>query len=74
MRNRHLPRVCRHRHAPMASGAHSCWRCGTEWATETPPPTTLQLVADPALEADDRPVDVPLAAPRLAAASASVRS
>jgi hypothetical protein len=54
MRNRHMPRVCRHCHAPMASGVDTCWRCGVEWATEDQPPATLRLVpsgssADPAL-------------------------
>jgi predicted amidophosphoribosyltransferase len=53
-RNRHLPRVCRHCHAPMASGDDTCWRCGTQWATEAAPPTTLKLVPDPPPEPDDR--------------------
>jgi hypothetical protein len=44
MRNRHIPRVCRHCDAPMASGAGTCWRCGVEWASEDGPATTLRLV------------------------------
>ncbi len=66
-RTRHLPRVCRHCHAPMASGADTCWRCGTQWATEAQPPATLRLVADPSSEASDRPEPVHLAAPHVAA-------
>ena len=68
VRNRHLPRVCRHCHAPMASGADSCWHCGTQWATEEEPATTLRLVPDPppASDTSDQPV-----MPRVAAASAS---
>jgi len=69
MRNRHLPRVCRHCHAPMASGDDACWRCGTQWATEAQPPATLQLVADPSPEASDRPAPVQPVTPRVAAAS-----
>lgn len=64
MRNRHLPRECPHCHAPMASGAGTCWRCGTQWATEEQPPATLRLVADPSPEASLQP-----AARRVAAAS-----
>ena len=45
MRNRHLPRVCRQCHAPMASGADGCWRCGVQWATEDQPRPTLRLIA-----------------------------
>jgi hypothetical protein len=52
MRNRHVARVCRNCHAPMASSSDTCWRCGTQWATESEPPTTLQLVADPPPEHD----------------------
>ena len=63
MRNRHLPRVCRQCHAPMASGDDSCWRCGTQWATEEQPPARLQLVADP--------VNAPVPAPRVAAGAGS---
>lgn len=44
MRNRHIPRVCRHCQAPMASGTGACWRCGVEWASEEQPRTVLRLV------------------------------
>jgi hypothetical protein len=69
MRNRHRPRVCRHCHGPMASGVDTCWRCGTQWATEAQPPATLHLVADPFPGANDRPAPVRPAAPRVAAVS-----
>jgi hypothetical protein len=44
MRNRHIPRVCRQCHAPLASTADPCWRCGVEWAAEDQPPAKLRLV------------------------------
>ncbi len=44
MRNRHIPRVCRHCHAPMASGAAECWRCGVQWASEEGPAAPPRLV------------------------------
>lgn len=40
MRDRHLPRLCRSCHAPMARQEGSCWHCGAAWtaaATATPP-------------------------------------
>ena len=43
MRNRHFPRLCRHCRAPMARQQDSCWRCGTAWATEDMPRTTLRV-------------------------------
>ena len=33
MRDRHIPRLCSSCHAPMASQADSCWRCGHHWVT-----------------------------------------
>jgi predicted amidophosphoribosyltransferase len=72
MRNRHLPRICRHCQAPMASGDDACWRCGTKWATEVPPATTLQLVADPPPEHGDR--HAPVQPAPAAVAAVSVRS
>ena len=48
--NRHIPRVCRNCHAPMASQEDSCWRCGTQWASEAGPRTTLTLIAGGAAE------------------------
>lgn len=44
MRDRHLPRVCHHCHAPMARQEDACWRCGTRWASEDEPRTALQLI------------------------------
>ena len=40
MRDRHLPRVCRVCHAPLARQEDTCWRCGTEWTSEDAPRTT----------------------------------
>jgi hypothetical protein len=45
IRNRHIPRVCRSCHAPMARQEDSCWRCGTRWASEDEPRTPLTLIA-----------------------------
>ena len=53
MRERHHPRVCRHCRAPMARQEDACWRCGTEWAPEEEPRTTLRLVPDDALTQTD---------------------
>ena len=39
MRDRHVPRVCRACHAPMARQEDNCWRCGTRWTSEDAPPT-----------------------------------
>jgi predicted amidophosphoribosyltransferase len=39
MRDRHLPRVCRDCHAPLARQEDSCWRCGTQWTSEDAPRT-----------------------------------
>ena len=33
MRDRHIPRLCRACHAPMARQEDSCWRCGEHWVT-----------------------------------------
>jgi hypothetical protein len=57
MRDRHFPRLCRHCRAPMARQEDSCWRCGTEWAIEEKPRTTLRLIpggADTRFEDADR--------------------
>ena len=45
MRGRHLPRVCRSCHAPMARQTSACWRCGAEWATEGRAGPRLRVVA-----------------------------
>jgi len=39
MRDRHLPRLCGHCHAPLARQEDACWRCGTQWASEVAPQT-----------------------------------
>ena len=53
MRERHRPRVCRHCRAPMARQENACWRCGTEWAPEEEPRTSLRLVPGGALTQTD---------------------
>jgi predicted amidophosphoribosyltransferase len=45
MRDRHFPRVCSSCRAPMARQEDTCWRCGTQWASEDGPRTTLTLIA-----------------------------
>ena len=45
MRERHFPRVCGSCRAPMARQEDSCWRCGTRWASEDGPRTTLTVIA-----------------------------
>jgi RNA polymerase subunit RPABC4/transcription elongation factor Spt4 len=45
MRDRHIPRVCRSCKAPMARQEDTCWRCGTQWASEDAPRTTLKVIA-----------------------------
>jgi hypothetical protein len=45
VRERHFPRVCRSCSAPMARQEDSCWRCGTRWASEDGPRTTLKVIA-----------------------------
>jgi hypothetical protein len=58
--------VCRSCHAPMARQEDTCWRCGTQWATEVEPPTTLRVITggaqvedrlDPAIAASDARLD-----------------
>jgi hypothetical protein len=44
MRERHFPRVCSSCRAPMARQEDSCWRCGTQWASEDGPRTTLKVI------------------------------
>jgi hypothetical protein len=65
MRERHFPRVCRSCHAPMARQEDTCWRCGTQWASEDGPRTKLKVIAggaqadrsDPALAAAEAWLD-----------------
>ena len=45
MRDRHLPRLCGHCHAPMARQEDTCWRCGTQWASEKEPRTALRVIS-----------------------------
>jgi predicted amidophosphoribosyltransferase len=52
MRERHFPRVCRSCRAPMARQEDTCWHCGTQWATEEAPRTTLRAIPG---GAQDRP-------------------
>jgi hypothetical protein len=54
MRQRHIPRVCRACHAPMARQEDTCWRCGTRWASEDAPRTKLTVIAGGA-HVDERP-------------------
>ena len=44
MRERHFPRLCRSCQAPMARQEEACWRCGTQWASEAGPRTTLKVI------------------------------
>ena len=53
MRERHFPRVCRSCRAPMARQEDTCWRCGSQWASEDAPRTTLELITGGA-QAEDR--------------------
>ena len=53
MRDRHVPRLCRSCQAPMARQEAACWRCGTRWADEDVPGTTLHLITEEA--ASDAP-------------------
>ena len=54
MRERHFPRVCRSCSAPMARQEDTCWRCGTPWASEDGPRTTLKVIAGGG-QAEERP-------------------
>ena len=45
MRDRHLPRLCGHCHSPMARQEDTCWRCGTQWASEKEPRTALRVIS-----------------------------
>jgi hypothetical protein len=44
MRGRHRARLCRACQAPMARQEDSCWRCGSQWATEDVPRPALRLI------------------------------
>jgi hypothetical protein len=45
MRERHVPRVCPSCSAPLARQKDTCWRCGTQWASEGEPRTKLRVIA-----------------------------
>jgi hypothetical protein len=68
MRQRHIPRVCCACQAPMARQEDTCWRCGTQWASEDEPRTTLTLIAGGA-RLDERP-DLAIAVATRAASDA----
>jgi hypothetical protein len=57
MRDRHFPRMCRSCGAPMARQEASCWRCGTQWASEVEPQTTLTVIAGGARGVSDARLD-----------------
>ncbi len=63
MRERHLPRSCSSCRAPMARQEDMCWRCGTRWASEGQPRTTLTLIPGGAQPEDqpDRAIAVAVA-------------
>jgi hypothetical protein len=44
MRQRHVPRLCQSCGGPMARQAETCWRCGTQWASEDDPRTRLRVI------------------------------
>jgi hypothetical protein len=44
MRQRHVPRLCQSCRGPMARQAETCWRCGTQWASEDEPRTLLRVI------------------------------
>ena len=68
MRDRHFPRLCRSCQAPMARQEGSCWRCGSQWASEETPPTRLRAIPGGLL---GHPVaDLGQAAPSLRASAA----
>jgi hypothetical protein len=57
MRERHFPRVCLSCSAPLARQEDTCWRCGTRWASEGEPRTTLRVIAGGARDASDAGLD-----------------
>jgi hypothetical protein len=52
MRDRHIPRLCHSCQAPMARQEATCWNCGTRWADEDSPETTLRVIAGGAVDTD----------------------
>jgi len=57
MRERHFPRVCPSCRAPLARQEDTCWRCGTQWASEGEPRTTLRVIAGGGRGVADAPPD-----------------
>jgi hypothetical protein len=60
MRQRHVPRLCQSCRGPMARQTETCWRCGTQWASEDDTRTRLRVI----------PGGVPAAAGTMRAVSA----
>ena len=48
MRDRHIPRLCRSCHGPMARQEESCWGCGTRWTPDQGPRPRLKVAEAPA--------------------------
>ena len=44
MRQRHVPRLCQSCRGPMARQAETCWRCGTQWASEDETRPLLRVI------------------------------
>ena len=44
MRQRHVPRLCQSCRGPMARQTETCWRCGTQWASEDDTRTRLRVI------------------------------
>ena len=42
MRDRHVARLCRSCHGPMARQESVCWRCGAQWESQS---ITLRAIA-----------------------------
>ena len=44
MRQRHVPRLCQSCRGPMARQTETCWRCGTQWASEDDTRIRLRVI------------------------------
>jgi hypothetical protein len=44
MRQRHVPRLCQSCRGPMARQSETCWRCGTQWASEDETRPLLRVI------------------------------
>jgi hypothetical protein len=68
MRQRHVARLCQSCEAPMAREEGTCWRCGTQWASEDERRTRLRVIPGGApASADERGSVLLEAGPRLRA-------